>query len=94
MRWILHDWDDGKAIKILQVLRDSVQPGTKLLLGEFVVTEHLSKVAAQWMLSMLLYGGTERTEREYSALLASSGWKITKLYKTRSPLDIIECEAI
>lgn len=77
MRWIIHDWDDGKAIMILQALRDSVQPSTKLLLGEVVVTEHLSKVAAQWMLSMLLYGGTERTEREYGALLATSGRRIT-----------------
>jgi hypothetical protein len=37
LRWIMHDWPDAYAKKILKHLRASAQPSTKLLLCDFLV---------------------------------------------------------
>lgn len=36
-RWILHDWADGEAVKILRALVPVLRPGANVILQEFVV---------------------------------------------------------
>jgi hypothetical protein len=39
---------------------------------------------------MVMTGGRERTEAEFSALLAAAGFKLTRVIPTRSPVSIVE----
>jgi hypothetical protein len=64
----------------------------KLLLVEMVVPEgdqsDLSKLMDLEM--MVMTGGRERTEAEFSSLLAASGFELTRVIRTASPLCVIE----
>jgi len=42
---------------------------------------------------LVMTGGRERTASEFSDLLASAGLRLVRVYKTNSPLGIVEAEA-
>jgi hypothetical protein len=42
------------------------------------------------LVMMLFSSGKERTEEEFSALFAASGWRLNMIIPTASPLSIIE----
>lgn len=92
LKWIIHDWDDEKSIAILKNCRRAMKQSGKLLLVEAVVPSgsepHFSKFIDLNMLVMT--GGRERTEGEYRALLEASGFRLTSVIPTQSPMSIIE----
>ena len=92
MRWILHDWEDSKSLKILDNIKKVLPENGKLLLAEAVVPEagepHFSKFFDLIMLVMT--GGRERTEKEWRELLDRAGYKIERIIPTESFLSIIE----
>lgn len=92
MRWIIHDWDDEKSIRILKNIREAIPADGRLILAEAVVPErtepHFSKFFDLIMLTMT--GGRERTRREYQRLLEKSGFELKEIYPTDSFLSIIE----
>src|SRR5262245_38660277 len=92
MKWIIHDWDDEKSTIILKNIHRAMDKKGKLLLIEMVVTEgnqpDLSKLLDLDM--MVMTGGRERTEAEFKSLLAASGFKLTRVIRTTSPVCIIE----
>jgi len=92
MRWIIHDWDDAKSIKILENIRRVMPSNGRLLLAEAVVPSngqpHYSKFFDLIMLTMT--GGRERTESEYETLLGKAGFKLARIVPTDSFLSIIE----
>lgn len=94
MKWIIHDWDDEKAILILKNIRSQIPSHGKLILVDCVVPEgdepHFSKFIDLNMLVMT--GGKERTEREFQQLLAASGFKLLRVIPTGVPTHIVEAE--
>ena len=92
MRWILHDWEDEKALTILNNIRKVLPENGKLLLAEAVVpgrTEpHFSKFFDLIMLVMT--GGRERTEKEWTDLLSKAGYRVERIIPTDSFLSLIE----
>lgn len=93
MKFIIHDWNDEQSETILRNLAKSAKPGAKVLLVESVVEEDdsvssMSKVMDLNMLAMT--GGKERTAREYAALFERTGFKLTRVLATPSPLQIVE----
>jgi hypothetical protein len=93
MKFIIHDWNDEQSVAILENLAKSAKPGAKLLLVESVVEEDdtvpsMSKVMDLNMLAMT--GGKERTEKEYAALFEQTGFKLTRVIPTPSPMQIVE----
>jgi hypothetical protein len=92
MRWILHDWEDSKSLKILENIKKVLPENGKLLLAEAVVPEagepHFSKFFDLIMLVMT--GGRERTEKQWSELLDKAGYRIERIIPTESFLRIIE----
>ena len=92
MKWIIHDWDDEKSTAILKNIRRAMDEKGKLLLIEMVVPEgnqpDLSKFLDLDM--MVMTGGRERTEAEFNSLLAASGFKLTRVVRTASPICVIE----
>jgi len=68
------------------------QPNTKLILVDCVVPEtdepHFSKFIDLNMLVMT--GGKERTEAEFSELFERAGFNLVKVHATESPVTIVE----
>ena len=92
MKHIIHDWNDEQSNTILENLSKSAKSGAKLLLIESVVEEDDSPSMSKIMdLNMLVAtGGKERTATEYAALLERNGFKLTAVYPTPSPVQIVE----
>lgn len=92
MKHIIHDWDDERAIKILQSIHAAMNREGKVLIIETVVPEdnepHYSKLLDLEMLTSP--GGVERTTGQYRELLAHAGFKLTRIIPTQSPFSIVE----
>lgn len=74
---ILHDWDDDRAAAILSSIRTAARPGARLFVVETVLDTGNEANSAKWLdlLMLVLAGGRERTEREWSRLLESAGFE-------------------
>jgi hypothetical protein len=92
MRHVIHDWTDEQSVQILSNVRKVIPPKGRLLLVEFAVPSpndaSLGKDADMIMLAFP--GGKERTEEEYRALFEQSGFKLSKVTRTKSSVGVIE----
>jgi hypothetical protein len=89
---ILHDWDDGKAGRILDTLRRAMPTGARLLLVEYVLPEgdgaSFGKLLDLHMMAAIR--GLERTEAEYRRLFAAHGFRLTRVVPTASDVSVVE----
>jgi ubiquinone/menaquinone biosynthesis C-methylase UbiE len=96
MKHIIHDWDDEHCIKLLSNCRRAMSPGGRVLVVDFVLSDDpegtLTKLIDLEMLVMTP-GGRERTEQEYSSLLARAGLELARLISTQSGVSVIEAFA-
>lgn len=78
---ILHDWDDEQAAAILRTVWDSAVEGARLVLLEAVIAEGNEPDGAKWLdlLMLTLFGGRERNEAQWRALLEESGFEPTRI---------------
>jgi hypothetical protein len=78
---ILHDWDDEHAAAILRTIRAAAPAGARLLVIETVVPPGNEPNGAKWLdlLLLALFGGRERTEAQWRALLAGAGFAIDRI---------------
>jgi O-methyltransferase domain len=69
-----------------------VTDGGRLLVVDSVVPPDAKYDYSKVMdlLMMLFSGGKERTEHEFRALFAASGWRLNRVIPTNSPLSIVE----
>jgi len=89
---VIHDWPDAEAKSILSAIRRAAPPNAKLLLLE---TPLPTEPGPHWVKGldvhmMVMVGGRERTQAEYDALLASSGFKLARTIPTPSGVAIFE----
>jgi nucleotide-binding universal stress UspA family protein len=78
LKYILHDWDDDQAVRILQSCRQAAGADGAVLVFEHVIPERVEDSSADRFvvgmdLIMMGYGGRERTLREYAALFERAG---------------------
>lgn len=96
MKWIIHDWNDEKAVTILRHCRNQMPPNGKLILVDCVVPEtdepDFSKFIDMNMLVMT--GGKERTAKEFEQLLGAAGFKLLRVIPTDLPTSIVEAEPV
>ena len=92
MKHIIHDWDDAESIRILINIHSAMNPNGKVLIVEMVVPEGNEPSPAKILdVQMLMFtGGKERTAKEYAELLDKSGFKMTQIVPTHSPMQIVE----
>ena len=85
MKWIIHDWEESKALLILQNIRKAMKPTSKLMLIEMLIKDGPEPDFVKWMdLNMLaIPGGQERTADEYRQLLAQAGFKLDHVIATQ-----------
>lgn len=75
---IIHDWDDARAVTILQNCRRVMAEGSSRLL---VIEERITDDSPLGFdLEMLVQlGGSNRTDEEYRALFAATGFTLTRI---------------
>jgi hypothetical protein len=92
---VLHDWDDADAARILNAVRKAAHARSRVLIVETLVPAapgpHLGKSLDITMLAVT--GGRERSEAQYAALLAKTGFALTRLLPTASSYSIVEATA-
>jgi hypothetical protein len=96
LKFILHDWPDDKCIAILRNCRGAMAPGGKVLIVEFVVPENRGPHISKFMdINMMVNtpGGRERTERQFTQLLAAAGLRLQRIVPTAIDLCLLECVA-
>lgn len=83
MKWIIHDWDDANAVKILTNCRDAMGPQARLLIIDRVVPESFPESIpyAQADLNMTAVNlGKERTRTELAAVLGQAGLHLVDVH--------------
>ena len=87
LSWILHDWDDQSAVRILGNCRAAMGDAGRLLAIELVLpsgeqqaSPDLHRLVKTTDIEMLaVVGGSERTPSEYSELYAAAGVQLTRI---------------
>jgi len=92
MKYIIHDWDDERSVRILQNCRKAMADD-----GRVIVIDHV--VAAgnrfDWgklmdINMMVMLGSKERTKDEFRQLFARAGLRLKRVMRTASSLSILE----
>ena len=96
LKFILHDWPDGKAREILANVRKAASVGARLLVIESLRSDDAGFDPSKLMdVSMLaLLGGRERTPGDFEKLFAETSFKLLRVIGSDNPLvSVIEAEA-
>lgn len=96
MRHIIHDWQDDRCLTILGNIRRAIPPTGRLLLIETVVPQGNDPSPSKLfdMFMMVFPDGLERTEAQFRALLDASGFALTGITPTDSPVSVIEARPV
>jgi hypothetical protein len=96
LKFILVDWKDADALRILQNCRTAVVPNGKLLVIEMTIPDdnHASPGQLFDLNMLVMTGGQERTQHEYNALLAQAGFHLSGVFPTGSPFHVLEGLAV
>src|SRR6266571_776129 len=91
MKYILHDWDDERSVKILANCRAAMNENGKVLVVDNVISPGNDPGWGKLLdINMLIIGGRERTKNEFAAIFRDAGLKLTRVVPTKCPLSIVE----
>ncbi|WP_433598106.1 methyltransferase [Nocardia sp. CA-135953] len=92
LKHVLHNWNDEQALTILGNVKQVMSPQSRLLVIEILLPEgNAPNLGFLTDLNLLaLFGGKERTEREYRDLLAAAGFEITGIVPTPAAVSVLE----
>jgi hypothetical protein len=89
---VLHDWQDSEAARILAAIRRAAPAKSRLLIIETLVPDapgpQFGKMVDIIMLAVT--GGRERTEAQHAALLATAGFRLSRVLPTAAQHSIVE----
>ncbi|MEO7994449.1 MAG: methyltransferase, partial [bacterium] len=95
MKYILHDWADEDAVRILRNIATVMDPNGKLVVIDAVIPPgdqfHLGKLID---IQMAVIGGRERTEEQFRALFAVAGLRLDRIIPTGMHLSLIEARKV
>jgi hypothetical protein len=96
MKWIIHDWNDVDALRILKNLRRAIRSDGTLLIVEQVLSGPNEPDAGKlYDLNMLvLLKGLERNEAEFAELLKKADFALTRVIPTECSLSIVESRPV
>jgi hypothetical protein len=93
LAFVLHNWDDRRALAILRRCRAAMSDGARLVIIEVIVPRRARPSPARVHdLEMLVFtpGGRERTAAEYRTLLSAAGLRVRRTVTTGTPVSFIE----
>jgi hypothetical protein len=96
LKFILHDWHDVDAKRILRTCRQAASRDSKLLIIEDLVgaPNVLSHAKLTDLEMMTIFGGRERGEAEYARLLEQSGFELKRVLPAHAPLFLLEAHPV
>jgi hypothetical protein len=96
LKYVMHDWDDARAVQILKTVHRAASPSARLFLVDAVIAAgnapDMGKLIDLQMLVTLT--GRERTEKEFTAILSEAGFSLSRVVPTASHLSVIEAARI
>jgi hypothetical protein len=91
LKSVLHNWEDEKALMILDNCREVMSSSSRLLIIEMLIETPTNLIGAFYDLNMqVLLNGKERTEDEFDDLLKKANLQIKRIIPTKSLLKILE----
>ena len=93
MKRVIHDFDDELSCRILANCHNAMNPSARLLVIERVIAKGDGTDRNKFIdLEMLIMtpGGRERSEADFRALYAKTGFAFDKIIPTTSPFSIVE----
>jgi hypothetical protein len=96
LKSVVHDWDDERARAILTNCRQAMAGRGRLLVVERLLPERMSPspadrfMAASDLGMMVAVAGRERTEAEFRALFAASGFALARIAPAAVHYSVIE----
>jgi hypothetical protein len=91
MKYILHDRNDEQCVKILENCRAAMNKKGRVLVVDNVIPPGNDPNWGKLLdIQMLIIGGRERTKKEFAAMFAQAGLKMTRVVPTKCPLSIVE----
>ena len=96
MKYILHDWEESRALAILATLHRAMRPEARLLVVEDLVCGPNVPCAAkiQDVQMLVRTGGKNRTEREYRELLRAGRFETVRVVPASGDLALIETRPV
>ncbi|MGW7418451.1 methyltransferase, partial [Streptomyces sp. NPDC054863] len=90
--FVLHDWNDEQAARILGRIHEAAAPGARLFLVETVLGEGTPpEIATLLDLTMMgMLDGRERTREDWRSLLDGAGYRLDRIRGTGGPMCVIE----
>lgn len=93
LKYIIHDWDDGRARQILSNCRQAMSPAGRILVVDAVLptgnTPFIGKLKDIIMMTVAA-GGMERTAAEFQDLFAKAGFQLSRIISTQALVSIVE----
>jgi len=92
MKYIIHDWDDEKCVRILGNCRAVMDPKGRVLVVDHVIPPGNARSWGKLLdiNMMVVPGGQERTREQFRALFARAGLRLKRIVPTDCPLSIVE----
>jgi SAM-dependent methyltransferase len=96
LKHVIHDWDDERARRILENVRRAAAPAARVLIVEGVYPPRIEPsaeargAAANDVNMLVCTGGRQRSEAEFGALYAASGFRLTRIAPTAGGPSIVE----
>lgn len=92
LKSILHEWDDGKAEKILKNCHQAMRPNSRLLIVEVVLRPKNESLYPNCMdlLMMAFTGGRERSLASFKQMFENCGFVLERIYPTSTEFSILE----
>lgn len=96
LKWILHDHNDIACMKILANIKNAMPKHGTLLIIDTVVPDSVdSNMAVEIdIVMMTVFGGKERTKKQFETLLANCGFVATNIHLQDTTLSILECKLV
>src|SRR5579859_5113034 len=97
LKQVLHDWSKEDCLTILQNCRRAMKTGATLLVADRVLeAEGQENTFNQYFdLHMLvLLSGGERTAEEFREFYEASGFRLTRIVSTGTPISLVEGVAV
>jgi O-methyltransferase domain/Dimerisation domain len=102
LKFVLHDWPDAKCVEILSRCRDSMLPGGRVAIIEFLLGDlsdpgdpgaDPGMIALTDLNMLATAGGQERSLAEFDVLLSRAGLRRVGVRRLGSPQSVIEAVA-
>lgn len=91
---VLHDWNDGEAIKILSQARAVLSPGGRLFIVEMLMSDQGVSGALCDLHLLMATGGRERSQGAFERLLTETGFRLVDVRRIVALPAVLCAEAV